>query len=197
METRSKPQAFLSSYAPRLRTYNNALLTPAPPQSAVPLQRTTKRGTTIKSYAEDQYDDLDDDDDDDRRRPTGLRTRQQDSNRLHDPLERVGKETIKPVDIQPIWREWMRKDSRFTRSDIQNAAQANLPLNMVPIRIDVDVPSYRPAAPFPSHHSVDATLPQYRIQEETVPYKLRDQFLWNLHETLITTDQFAATLVQD
>jgi chromatin structure-remodeling complex subunit SFH1 len=40
-------------------------------------------------------------------------------------------------------------------------------------------------------------LPQYRPQEMTAPYKLRDIFCWNLHETLITTDQFAQTLAQD
>jgi chromatin structure-remodeling complex subunit SFH1 len=31
----------------------------------------------------------------------------------------------------------------------------------------------------------------------TVPYRLKDIFLWNLHETLATTDQFAQTMVQD
>ncbi|KAL6915258.1 hypothetical protein FSST1_006753 [Fusarium sambucinum] len=79
---RSKPQAFLSSYAPRLRAYNNSLLTPVLPSSAPagPVSRTTKRGTTIINYAEDGYDDLEDDSDDPRRRPTGLRSlRKEDS----------------------------------------------------------------------------------------------------------------------
>ena len=31
----------------------------------------------------------------------------------------------------------------------------------------------------------------------TVPYRLKDVFLWNLHETLTTTDQFAQVMVQD
>ena len=58
METRSTPQAFLTSYAPRLRAYNNSLLTPVIHSNApaAPLSRTTKRGTTIVNYAEDGYD---------------------------------------------------------------------------------------------------------------------------------------------
>ena len=42
-------QAVLSTYAPRLRVYNNSLLTPVLPSAAPanPLARTTKRGTTI------------------------------------------------------------------------------------------------------------------------------------------------------
>ena len=197
---RAKPQAFLSSYAPRLRAYNNSLLTPVV-QSAptVPLSRTTKRGTTIINYAEDGYDDLEDDSDDPRRRPTGLRSlRKEDLGAKFDFGDRAGKETKQPVEVQGIWREWIGK-SRYVRSDQQNAAQANLPLTLIPIRIDLDIPSFIPAAPFPppNPNSADITLPQYRPQEATAPYKLRDIFCWNLHETLITTDQFAQTLAQD
>ncbi|KAM6481051.1 hypothetical protein HDV62DRAFT_381061 [Trichoderma sp. SZMC 28011] len=176
---RSKPQAFLSSYAPRLRTYNNSLLTPVLPSAPTgPVSRTTKRGTTIINYAEDGYDDLDDDSDDPRRRPTGLR-----SLRKEDSATRLD----------------MADKSRSVRSDQQNAAQAHLPLTLIPIRIDLDIPSFIPPAPFPAPNpnSVDISLPQYRPQEMTVPYKLRDIFCWNLHETLITTDQFAQNLAQD
>ncbi|KAL6855829.1 hypothetical protein J3F83DRAFT_753660 [Trichoderma novae-zelandiae] len=197
---RSKPQAFLSSYAPRLRTYNNSLLTPVLPSApSGPVSRTTKRGTTIINYAEDGYDDLDDDSDDPRRRPTGLRSlRKEDSINRQELADKVGKEIKEPVEVQGIWRDWMGK-SRSVRSDQQNAAQAHLPLTMIPIRIDLDIPSFIPPAPFPAPNpnSVDISLPQYRPQEMTVPYKLRDIFCWNLHETLITTDQFAQTLAQD
>lgn len=194
---RSKPQAFQSTYAPRLRAYNNSLLTPVLQSApAGPLSRTTKRGTTIINYAEDGYDDLDDDSDDPRRRPTGLRSlRKEDS---VSRLDIAGKETREPVDVQGIWRDWMGKN-RFVRSDQQNSAQASLPLTLIPIRIDLDIPSFIPQAPFPppNPNAVDISMPQYRHGEATVPYKLRDIFCWNLHETLITTDQFAQTLAQD
>lgn len=200
---RSKPQAFLTSYAPRLRTYNNSLLTPVLPSSApvAPLSRTTKRGTTIINYAEDGYDDLEDDSDDPRRRPTGLRSLRKDesSSRLGlDLADKAGKDTLEPVNVQGIWRDWIGKN-RIPRTDQQNAAQASLPLTLVPIRIDLDIPSFIPQVPFPppNANSIDISLPQYRQQEPTVPYKLRDIFCWNLHETLITTDQFAQTLAQD
>ncbi|KAG6036832.1 hypothetical protein E4U41_005468 [Claviceps citrina] len=198
---RSKPQAFQSSYAPRLRAYNNSLLTPVLPSSAPsgPVSRTTKRGTTIINYAEDGYDDLEDDSDDPRRRPTGLRSlRKEDSASRHDVAERAGKDTKQPVEVQGIWRDWMGKN-RAMKSDQQNAAQASLPLTLIPIRIDLDIPAFVPMAAFPPPNtsSVDITLPQYRPGEMTVPYKLRDIFCWNLHETLVTTDQFAQTLAQD
>ncbi|POR36543.1 Chromatin structure-remodeling complex subunit SFH1 [Tolypocladium paradoxum] len=197
---RSKPQAFQSTYAPRLRAYNNSLLTPVLPSApAGPVSRTTKRGTTIINYAEDGFDDLDDDSDDPRRRPTGLRSlRKEDSASRQDMADKAGKETREPVDVQGIWRDWMGKH-RSVRSDQQNAAQANLPLTLIPIRIDLDVPQFIPQAPFPppNPNAVDISMPQYRQGELTVPYKLRDIFCWNLHETLITTDQFAQTLAQD
>ncbi|CAJ2513070.1 Uu.00g011890.m01.CDS01 [Anthostomella pinea] len=202
METRSLPQAFSSSYAPRLRAYNNSLLAPIVQSTAPagPVSRTTKRGTTVINYAEDGYD-YDEDDDDSRRRPTGLRSiRHEDSNSRAEPSDKVGKETNRPVQLQGIWREWMTKSKH--RSDLNAQAQAAMPVTLIPIRIDVDIPAFMPAAPYPlprgltqpSSH-MDPTL--YRAQEMTVPYKLRDIFLWNLHETVITTDQFALTLVQD
>ncbi|GJN68348.1 chromatin structure remodeling complex protein sfh1 [Purpureocillium lilacinum] len=197
---RSKPQAFQSTYAPRLRAYHNSLLTPVLPSApSGPISRTTKRGTTIINYAEDGFDDLDDDSDDPRRRPTGLRSlRKEDSASRESMIDRAGKETREPVDVQGIWRDWMGKH-RFVKSDQQNAAQASLPLTLIPIRIDLDVPQFIPAAPFPppNPNAVDMSMPQYRQGELTVPYKLRDIFCWNLHETLITTDQFAQTLAQD
>ncbi|KAK3934832.1 hypothetical protein QBC46DRAFT_367958 [Diplogelasinospora grovesii] len=192
-------QAILSSYAPRLRTYNNSLLTPVLPSSQPtnPLSRTTKRGTTIINYAEDGYDYDDDDDDDSRRRPTGLRSlRRDDSTAKVDPSEKVGKETAEPVELPGIWRDWMGK-FRSGRSDAQNYAQACLPLTLIPIRIDLDIPAFVPHPSLPTPQGADPNHPLFKPQEMTVPYRLRDTFLWNLHETLITTDQFATTLVQD
>jgi chromatin structure-remodeling complex subunit SFH1 len=200
------PQSFISSYAPRLRTYANSLLTPViQPATALaaPLSRTTKRGTTAINYAEDGYEDYDDDDDDSRRRPTGLRSirRDESGQAKQDPGEKVGKEATAPVEVQGIWRDWMGK-ARTTKPDLQNYAQTALPLTLIPIRIDLDIPAFQPAAPLPqppgaAYGQIDNSLPIYRAQEMTVPYRLKDIFLWNLHETLTTTDQFAQTMVQD
>ncbi|PQE11173.1 snf5 smarcb1 ini1 protein [Rutstroemia sp. NJR-2017a BVV2] len=206
MAARSPPQSFISSYAPRLRTYANSLLTPViQPATAIaaPLSRTTKRGTTAINYAEDGYDDYEDDEEEGRRRPTGLRSLRRDEigQAKQDPADKVGKEATAPVEVQGIWRDWMGK-SRSSKPDMQNYAQTALPLTLIPIRIDVDIPAFTPPAPLPvptgiSYPTIDTSLPVYRTQETTVPYRLKDIFLWNLHETLTTTDQFAQTMVQD
>lgn len=199
---REEPQAFFSTYAPRLRAYNNSLLTPvlASSQPTGPISRTTKRGTTIINYAEDGYD-IEESDSDDRRRPTGLRNlRREDSQNKIDPGDKVNKETSEPVEMPGIFRDWMTK-SKQGLSDMQNYAQACLPLTLIPIRIDLDIPAFipQPAHPLPPQNmpGVDLNAPQYKLGEMTLPYRLKDTFMWNLHETLITTDQFAATLVQD
>lgn len=44
---------------------------------------------------------------------------------------------------------------------------------------------------------VDETLPAYTRPEATPAYRLKDAFLWNLHEALTTPDQFAKTLVDE
>ncbi|CAG8977333.1 hypothetical protein HYALB_00009205 [Hymenoscyphus albidus] len=203
--TGNPPQSFISSYAPRLRTYANSLLTPVIPQASLPvaLSRTTKRGTIAINYAEDGYEDLDDDDDDSRRRPTGLRSlRRDDSGQAkQDPSEKVGKETSTPVEVQGIWRDWMSK-ARLTKSDIHYHAQSALPLTLIPICIDLEIPQFIPPAALPppqgpTFGQIDVSLPVYRPGEATVPYRLKDMFLWNLHETLTTTDQFAQVMVQD
>ncbi|KAI3558101.1 snf5/smarcb1/ini1 [Colletotrichum abscissum] len=200
MDARPKPQAFLSTYAPRIRAYNNSLLTPNVASAPTTTNsRVTKRGTTIINYAEDGYDEIDDDEDSGRRRPTGLRSlrRQDDSAISQDLLDKAGKDTDEPVEVQGIWRDWFGK-GRQVRNDQQNSAQADLPLTLIPIRIELDIPSFLPQVAFPSApHTVDTSLPQYRAQEMTPPYRLRDTFLWNLHETVITTEQFAQTYVQD
>lgn len=44
---------------------------------------------------------------------------------------------------------------------------------------------------------MDPHQARYRASEVTPAYRLKDVFLWNLHETLITPEQFALILVQD
>ena len=88
------------------------------------------------------------------------------------------------------------------RTDKQLHAPTALPLTLIPIRIDVDIPSFQPhpALPLPPEwqsHSINPGLPAYRTPELTPSYRLKDIFLWNLHETLITPDQFATILVHD
>jgi chromatin structure-remodeling complex subunit SFH1 len=105
------PQAFISSYAPRLRTYGNSLLSPiVPPANTLPLPRTTKRGTTAINYAEDGYDD-EDFDSEGPRRPTGLRSLRRDESNVDKSSQtaELGKELTTPVEVQGIWRDWMGK----------------------------------------------------------------------------------------
>ncbi len=216
------PQAFLSSYAPRLRTYANSLLTPVIPQSTqtVPLSRTTKRGTTAINYAENEYDDDDIfEDDTGPKRLTGLRSRREDPNQAKDPPpDKFGRELTAPVNVQGIWRDWMNKPKLVrsvhhllprrkatdrtdhnSRTEKQLSAQSALPLTLIPIRIDLDIPSFtpQPALPLPQDPNVDSHHARYRAPEPTPAYRLKDIFLWNLHETLITPEQFALILVQD
>ncbi|KAL9122872.1 MAG: hypothetical protein Q9187_000583 [Circinaria calcarea] len=170
------PQAFSSSYAPRLRAYLNSLLTPVIQPSAVqvaPSSRTTKRGTVVINYSEDLLNDDDFDESDGPRRPTGLRSRREDPNQTREGLaDRLGKELTAPVEVQ------------------------------VPIRIDLDVPSFtpQPALPLPADAAafgINPSLPAYKTPDPTPLYRLKDVFLWNLHETSITPDQFALVLVHE
>lgn len=221
MAQQPSPQAFLSTYAPRLRAYANSLLTPVLPQTAqtAPLSRTTKRGTIAINYAENEYDDDDIfEDDTGPRRPTGLRSRREDpSQGKESAAEKFGKELTRPVDVQGIWREWMGKPKlvrsgishganvtflqayKNFRTEKQLTAQAELPLTLIPIRIDLDIPSFTPAPalPIPGDPSVDPLKPQYRTPEPTPPFRLKDVFLWNLHETLITPEDFAIMMIHD
>ncbi|KAB8748962.1 hypothetical protein FH972_026513 [Carpinus fangiana] len=218
------PQAFVSSYAPRIRTFGNALLAPVvQPATVIPPLRMTKRGTTAVNYADD-FDDDDFDDSDSRRRPTGLRSLRQDHAATSlDGLQKhgdMGKELDAPVTVQGIWRDWMGKNRRvlwvqyaqhtngtqadpIPRTEKQQHIQAALPLTLVPIRIDLDIPSFRPEPPLPVPQNnardfgIDETLPAYTRPEPTPAYRLKDSFLWNLHEALMTPDQFAKTLVDE
>ena len=102
-------QAFVTSYAPRLRQYGNAFVTPvAQTQTIAPTARTTKRGTTVINYADDAYDDDDFDDSEGPRRPTGLRSLRRENIEKRDTAsDRVGREIHFPVEMQGIYREWM------------------------------------------------------------------------------------------
>ena len=198
------PQAFVSSYAPRIRTYGNSLLTPVQPQLAIPPIRTTKRGTTAINYAE-EFDDDSIDDSDGPRRQTGLRTAQQrrdvDTSAVKAGQKELGKEVYAPVDVQGIWREWMGKPKRAL-TERQMHTQSALPTTLVPIRIDLEVGPFRPEAALPTPNNakdfgIDENLPAYKAPEVTPQYRLKDSFLWNLHEALITPDQFAKTFVDE
>lgn len=198
----NQPQAFVSSYAPRLRTYGNSLLTPVQPQTVLPQIRTTKRGTTAINYAE-EFDDDSIDDSDGPRRPTGLRSqpRREDGTADKAGQKELGKEAHAPVDVQGIWREWMGKPKR-TLTERQMHVQSALPTTLVPIRIDIDVLPFRPEAALPTPNNakdfgIDENLPAYKAPDPTPPFRLKDGFLWNLHEAIITPDQFAKTFVDE
>jgi len=80
--------------------------------------------------------------------------------------------------------------------------QTALPLTLIPIRIDVEIPSFRPEAPLPTpsnarEYGIDETLPAYKQPDPTPAYRLHDSFLWNLHEALMTPDQFAKKFVEE
>lgn len=219
-------QSFVTSYAPRIRQYANTLLQPVTQtQNVVPGSRTTKRGTTIINYADDAYDEDDFDDSEGPRRPTGLRSlRREDLEKKEPQQVKVGKEIHEPVDLQPIYRDWIiRRTLRPTyvpvkanpgldvvdvdpgpphRTDVQNHVQAQLPLTLVPIRIDLDVPPHQPEAPYPLPRngmdaSINPSLPMFRRPEMAPGYKIRDIFLWNLHEELLTPDDFAINFVRE
>lgn len=105
----SPAQAFVTSYAPRLRQYANSFVAPViQTQTVAPTSRTTKRGTTVINYADDAYDNDDFDDSEDTRRPTGLRSlRREDLEKRDTAIDKLGKEIYEPVDVQGIYREWM------------------------------------------------------------------------------------------
>lgn len=84
----------------------------------------------------------------------------------------------------------------------QAQTQAVLPVTLIPIRIDMDIQPFRPDAPLPTPSSarefgINETLPAYRQPDITPAYRLKDSFLWNLHEALTTPDQFAKAFVDE
>ncbi|CAG8157094.1 unnamed protein product [Penicillium salamii] len=199
-------RGYITSYPPRMRQYGNALLTPVhPPSQAGPTPRTTKRGTTAINYAEDGYDDEDFDENDGPRRPTGLRSlRREESaaDKLMPSSDKLGKEVHAPVEVQGLFREWMIKRMLRPACADQLQIQAQLPLTLVPIRIDVEVPAHQPLEPFPLPRTavdpaINQTLPAYRRPDPLPPFRIKDTFLWNLHESLSTPEEFAIGFVRD
>ena len=80
--------------------------------------------------------------------------------------------------------------------------QAQLPLVLIPIKIDLDIQAWRPEPPMPLPHNarelgIDETHPAYKTPDVTPAFRLKDTFLWNLHEALATPDMFAKTLVDE
>ncbi|KAJ4354818.1 Chromatin structure remodeling complex protein sfh1 [Ascochyta clinopodiicola] len=199
------PQAFMSSYAPRLRSHGNSLMSPiVPPSNTLPAPRITKRGTAVLSYAEDAYDDDDFEDSDRPRRATGLRSLQRDATMNLDQTAQIaalGQELTAPVELQGIWRDWMGRPKR-TLTEKQVQVQSALPVTLIPIRIDMDVQPFRPDAPLPTPSNardfgINESLPAYKQPDVTPAYRLKDSFLWNLHEALMTPDQFAKQFVDE
>lgn len=79
--------------------------------------------------------------------------------------------------------------------------QTQLPLTLIPIRIDLEIPAHQPLEPFPLlrgyQDRIDPSHPAYRRPDPVPPYRLKDAFLWNLHEALVTPDQHAVNLVRE
>ncbi|KAJ5907948.1 hypothetical protein N7495_000630 [Penicillium taxi] len=196
-------RGYITSYPPRMRQYRNSLMTPVYPVQTGPTPRTTKRGTTAINYAEDGFDDDDFDESDGPRRPTGLRSlRREESSGLFSTAEKLGKETDAPVEVQGIYREWMIKRMLRPACSDQLQIQAQLPLTLVPIRIDLEVASHQPLEPFPPPRnildpSITSALPAYRRPELQPPFRIKDTFLWNLHEAVATPEEFAIGFVRD
>ncbi|RPA77079.1 SNF5-domain-containing protein [Ascobolus immersus RN42] len=168
-------QALQTTYAQRIGTFNTGLITPiiqtaVVSQAGVPLTRTTKRGTTIINYAEIEEDD--DDVFEDRvagggRRGTPLNFGG-DQSQQQQPRD-YGDGIQRVVDIPgvPVSRPGPK---HYPRTELQIHHAANRPEVLIPIRIDLDLDSGR---------------------------RLKDSFLWNLYETLITPDEFAETMAVD
>lgn len=197
-------QAYVTSYAPRLRQYGNTLIQPVPQtQNILSGGRTTKRGTTIINYADDAYDDDDFEDSDNPRRPTGLRSiRREDLEKKEPQHEKYGKEISSPVDLQPLYRDWITRRTVKPSTEREMHIQAQLPTTLIPIRVDLDIPAWQPDAPYPLpgqqyQNTYNFALPMYKRPEMVPTYKLRDMFLWNLHENLITPEEFATTFVRE
>ena len=80
--------------------------------------------------------------------------------------------------------------------------QAQLPLTLIPIRIDLEVPAHQPLEPFPLPRgivdpAINPTLPGYKRPDPLPAFRIKDSFLWNLHEALATPEEFAVGFVRD
>lgn len=96
-------------------------------------------------------------------------------------------------------------DGRLTahcRTEKQVQVQSALPVTLIPIRIDLDIQPFRPEAPLPlpsnaRDFGIDENHIAYKQPDVTPAYRLKDAFLWNLHEALTTPDQFAKVFVDE
>jgi hypothetical protein len=66
----------------------------------------------------------------------------------------------------------------------------------------MDIQAFRPDAPLPTpsnarEFGINENLPAYKQPDITPAYRLKDSFLWNLHEALTTPDQFAKQFVDE
>lgn len=167
------PQALQTTYPARLSTFNTALITPVIQTVSAPSAlgtRTTKRGTTIINYAE-----IEDDDDDifeDRVDQVNQRGRYapRPEGELAMPKPVVYGDGIQSVVELPGKEVQRPVQLHFPRTQKQKEGAALRPERLIPIRLDLDVDGIR---------------------------KLKDTFLWNLHEMLITPEEFAAQMVAD
>ncbi|KAL4879803.1 hypothetical protein BJY04DRAFT_193013 [Aspergillus karnatakaensis] len=205
MANMSPLRGYITSYPPRVRQYANALFTPIIPQTQVgPTPRTTKRGTAAINYAEDGFDDDDFDDSEGPRRPTGLRSLRREESSFDKVAlaEKLGKEIHAPVELQGVFRDWMIKRMLRPACADQLQIQAQLPLTLIPIRIDLEVPAHQPQEPFALPRNVldpaiNPTLPAYRKPDPLPVFRIKDTFMWNLHEALSTPEEFALGFVRD
>ena len=102
----------------------------------------------------------------------------------------------------PLPSKWPTSNISLISCADELQIQAQLPLTLVPIRIDVEVPAHQPLEAFPLPRGVvdsaiNPTLPGYRRPDPLPTFRIKDTFLWNLHEALATPDDFANTFVRD
>jgi chromatin structure-remodeling complex subunit SFH1 len=101
-------------------------------------------------------------------------------------------------------RKYMQSVGELTWNSTEKQVQTQsvLPVTLIPIRIDMDIQPFRPDAPLPTpsnarEFGINEHLPAYKQPDITPAYRLKDSFLWNLHEALTTPDQFAKQFVDE
>lgn len=103
------------------------------------------------------------------------------------------------IDFPRFWTQLIKYSDRT----LQGAhAQAQFPLTLIPIRIEHEIQPSQQETPFPVPPRQNETgnflaNPAFRRPEPAPGYKIRDIFMWNLHETLFTPEDFAIAFVQD
>ncbi|KAI5805432.1 hypothetical protein DFH27DRAFT_370806 [Peziza echinospora] len=179
------PQALSTTYPTRLNTFNTGLITPIITQPSLALvagtpgsTRTTKRGTQIINYAEAEEDDDIYEDRVDRGGSSIQQNPSQGGSTQQSALSQALGYDLSTDGIQRPVYVLPGKDPRrppippslLHRTETQLYQASLLPEHLVPIKLDIDIDSSR---------------------------RLKDTFLWNINETLITPDQFALTMCLD